>query len=297
LIADLDSLPMPARHLLPMAKYRSAVGAAKRKPATSVLATRGCPGRCTFCYRIFGNRLRCRSGSEVAEEVKLLQDQFKIREICFYDDTFTAVRPEVHAFCQGIEDLKIDLTWSCFTRVDTYDEETFRMMKAAGCHQVMVGVESASPTILKNVNKRIDLDEIEHVIRSMQKCGLRVRTAFMLGTPGETEETMEESIRFAIRLNPDLVQFNVSTPFPGTEMFEWAEKNHYLLTTDWDDYDLSRPVMRLPTVEPDVVERYYRQAHRRFFLRPRFLLKRLVGIRHMEDLVSAYRGLRMIVNT
>ena len=135
------------------------------------------------------------------------------------------------------------------------------------------------------------------MIRSMQNSACRCGRAFMLGNPGETEETMEESIRFAIRLNPDLVQFNVSTPFPGTEMFDWAEKNHYLLTTDWDDYDLSRPVMRLPTVEPDVVERYYRQAHRRFFLRPRFSLKRLLEIRHMEDSVSAFRGLRMIVNT
>ncbi len=102
LIADLDSLPMPAYHLLPMSRYRPAVGAAKRTPATSVLATRGCPGRCTFCYRIFGSRLRCRSGQRVAEEVKHLQEHYGIKEICFYDDTFTAVRKQVRAFCQAV---------------------------------------------------------------------------------------------------------------------------------------------------------------------------------------------------
>jgi len=123
LIRDLDSLPLPAYHLLPMDKYRPAAGAAKRTPATSVLATRGCPGRCTFCYRIFGDRLRFRSGAKVAEEVKLLQERYGIREICFYDDTFTAVKREVRAFCQAVVDGKMDLTWSCFTRIDAFHEE------------------------------------------------------------------------------------------------------------------------------------------------------------------------------
>ena len=98
LIDDLDTLPFPAYHLLPMHRYRPAAGAAKRLPATSVLATRGCPGRCSFCYRIYGNRLRCRSGLNLALEVKLLQDRYGIKEICFYDDTFTAVRRECGPF-------------------------------------------------------------------------------------------------------------------------------------------------------------------------------------------------------
>jgi anaerobic magnesium-protoporphyrin IX monomethyl ester cyclase len=295
LIPELDSLPLPAYHLLPMGKYRPAAGAAKRTPATSVLATRGCPGRCTFCYRVFGNRLRFRSGRRVAEEVQLLQDRYGIREICFYDDTFTAVPREVRAFCAAIQDLKLDLTWSCFTRIDAFHEETFRMMKDAGCHQVMVGVESASAVILKNINKRINVEKVEHTVHAMQRLGLEVRAAFMLGNPGETEETLEENIRFALKLKPDLAQFNITTPFPGTEMFHWAEENGCLLTKDWEDYDLSRPVMKLPTVAPEVVQRYYNSAHRRFFLRPQFLLKRVWRLRSPTELVSAARGLRMVL--
>ncbi|MGA2796164.1 MAG: radical SAM protein [Thermoguttaceae bacterium] len=295
LIRDLNSLPFPAYHLLPMSKYRPAAGAVKRTPATSVLATRGCPGRCTFCYRIFGDRLRFRSGVKVAEEVKLLQDRYRIREVCFYDDTFTAVKPEVQAFCRAVIDWKMDLTWSCFTRIDAFDEETFRMMKDAGCHQVMFGVESANPIILKNINKKIDVDKVEHVIQSMQKLGLDVRAAFMLGNPGETEASMEENIRFALRLDPDLVQFNITTPFPGTEMFRWAMENDLLLTRNWEDYNLSQPVMNLPTVAPEVVQRYYDSAHRRFFLRPKFILKRLWRLRSPVELASAVRGLRMIL--
>jgi anaerobic magnesium-protoporphyrin IX monomethyl ester cyclase len=295
LIADLDTLPLPAYHLLPMDKYRPAAGAAKRTPATSVLATRGCPGRCTFCYRIFGDRLRCRSGRRVAEEVKLLQERYGIREICFYDDTFTAVKREVRAFCQAVQDMKLDLTWSCFSRIDTFDEEVFRLMKQSGCHQVMVGVESASPEILKNINKKIDVERVATVIAAMKKLGLEVRAAFMLGNPGETLETMEENVRFAVRLNPDLAQFNITTPFPGTEMYGWAEANGCLMTKNWEDYDLSRPVLRLPTVAPEAVQRYYDVAHRRFFLRPSFILKRLWRLRNPREWATALRGLRMVL--
>ncbi len=295
LIRDLDVLPFPAYHLLPMKQYRPAAGAAKRTPATSVLATRGCPGRCTFCYRIFDNRLRCRSGRKVAEEVKLLQDRYGIREVCFYDDTFSAVKREVQAFCQAVRELKLDLTWSCFSRIDTYHEDTFRMMKEAGCHQVMVGVESANPTILHNINKQIDVEKVAGIVRSMQKLGLEVRAAFMLGNPGETEETMEENIRFAIKLDPDLAIFNITTPYPGTKMFRWAEEKRYLLTRRWDDYDLAKPVLRLPTVSPEAVQRYYDMAHRRFLLRPKFLVRRLWRMRNFTELASALRGLRVLL--
>ena len=295
LIQDLDSLPFPAYHLLPMKRYRPAAGAAKRLPATSVLATRGCPGRCTFCYRIFGNRLRYRSGRNVAEEVKLLQDQYGIKEICFYDDTFTAVKREVRAFCQSVLDLGIDLTWSCFSRIDTFNEETFRMMKAAGCHQVMYGVETYDPEILRNINKRVDHEKTGEVIRATQRLGMEVRAAFMLGNPGETEQTMEENIRYAIRLAPDLALFNITTPYPGTEMFAWADANGYLKTRDWADYDLSKPVMDLPTVSAEKIAEYYRKAHRRFYLRPRFVWQRLARLRSREGLSSAFRGLRMLL--
>ncbi len=297
LIAELDSLPLPAYHLLPMDKYRPAAGAAKRTPATSVLATRGCPGRCTFCYRQFGSRLRCRSGRNVAEEVKLLQDRYGIKEICFYDDTFTAVRREVKAFCRALEEMKLDLTWSCFSRIDTFHEDLFRMMKHSGCHQVMFGVETGNRQILEGINKRTDPEKVEAVIRATQKIGIEVRAAFMLGNPGETEATLRQNIRYAIRLNPDLALFNVTTPFPGTEMFQWAEQNGYLLTKNWRDYDLSVPVLNLPTVSAETVARYYHRAHRCFYLRPGMIFKRLGKMRSRQQWCSALRGLRMLLGS
>ncbi len=201
-------------------------------PASSVLATRGCPGRCTFCYRIFGNRLRCRSGRNIAQEVKLLQERYGIKEICFYDDTFTAVRREVQAFCHALQEMRIDLTWSCFSRIDTFDAETFRLMKATGCHQVMYGVETYNPQILKNINKKVDHQAAAGVIRATKEIGLDVRAAFMLGNPGETEETLKEHIRFAIRLDPDLALFNITTPYPGTEMYDVIRKYGNIFAND-----------------------------------------------------------------
>jgi anaerobic magnesium-protoporphyrin IX monomethyl ester cyclase len=292
LIDDLDNLPFPAYHLLPMHRYRPAAGAAKRLPASSVLATRGCPGRCTFCYRIFGNRLRCRSGLNLVQEVKLLQDRYGIREICFYDDTFTAVRREVRAFCHAIQDMNLDLTWSCFSRVDTFDADTFRLMKETGCHQVMFGVETCNREILKNINKKVAPDTVAGVFQATKEIGMDVRGAFMLGNPGETEESLEENCRYAIRLNPDLALFNITTPYPGTEMFKWADDNHYLITKNWEDYDLSKPVMELPTVSAAKVMEYYRKSHRRFYFRPSYIYSRLTKIRSLEDLSSIFRGMR-----
>ncbi len=295
LIEDLDSLPIPAYHLLPMDKYHPAIGAAKRQPAVSVLATRGCFGRCTFCYRIFGKRLRVRSGRKVAEEVKFLQDNYGIKEACFYDDTFTVLKKEVYAFCEALDELKLDITWSCFSRTDTVDEKLLERMKKSGCHQIMYGIESASAQILNNIGKRTTIEESEYAVRVAQEAGLDVRTAFMIGNPGETEQTLKEMLAFAIKLDPELVTFNITTPFPGTEMFKWADEKGFLITKNWADYDLAHPVMELPTISCEKLQKFYRKAHIKFFLRPRYIIKRIGRLRSSTDVADAFRALRAII--
>lgn len=295
LIKDINSLGMPAYHLLPMHRYYPATGASKRLPAISMLGTRGCTGRCTFCYRIFGARLRARSGEKMAEEVKILQDKYNIREISFYDDTFTAFKKEVFAFCQGLKDLNIDLTWSCFSRVDSVTEELLQTMKDAGLHQIMYGVESSSNDILRGINKRSNTEQIEAVIQMTKRVGIDVRAAFMLGNPGETEETMKDTLEFAKRLNPEIAVFNITTPYPGTDMFNWADANGYLLTKDWEQYDLTHPVMELPTVSAAKVKEFYDRVYRKFYLRPGYLSMRLKKIRSVTDLNAVFLGLRAVI--
>lgn len=295
LIENLDEIGMPAYHLLPMSKYYPAVGAYKRLPAISMLGTRGCPGRCTFCYRIFGSRLRCRSGAKMADEVKHLQDLYGIKEISFYDDTFTAVKKEVRAFCQRIKELNVDLTWSCFSRVDSIDEDLLIEMKSCGLHQIMYGVESASSEILKNINKRADTARAVEVIAMTKKVGIDVRAAFMLGSPGETEETIRETIKFAKQQNPELAVFNITTPFPGTDMYKWAKENNHLLTNNWDHYDLAHSVMELPTISALNVQKYYKKAYRSFYFRPSYIMMRVRKLKEWSEVRNAWNGVRAVL--
>lgn len=295
LIKDVNSIPLPAYHLLPIDKYRPAVGNYKRLPAMSMFATRGCPGRCTFCHRTFRGCVRLRSAENIIQEVKLLQKDYGIKEINFYDDTFTMFKKVVHEFCDIIINEKIDLTWSCFTRVDHVDEPLLTHMKQAGCHLILFGVESADETILKNINKNIDLEQVKEIVRVCRKIGVETRASFMLMLPGDTEETMMKTINFAIELDPDEVQFNITTVYPGTEMYNWALNEGYIKTFNWEKYGMSDVVWELPSVDINTVRRYYSLAHRKFYLRPKVILRRLMKIRSLEQLKQELAGARAVV--
>ena len=284
MILDLDSFPLPAYDLLPMDRYYPASGVYKRKPSFGIITSRGCPGQCTFCKGNFlGERIRFRSAGKIIEEIIFLQKNYGIKDITFYDDTFTKNRKNVRDFCSLILKNNLDLTWCCFSRVDTVDFEILQEMKKAGCHQIMYGVESADQEILNNLKKRITLQKVEETVAATKKVGMEVRLAFMIGNPGDTEETVKKTIKYAVFLDPDVVTFNITTPYPGTEMFDWAEENNYLIHKDWARYDLSKPVMELPTISSEKVVDYYKKAYRQFYLRPSYILKRLVKIRSRED--------------
>ena len=295
LIENLDNIPFPAYHLLPVEKYKPALGNYKRMPVMSMITTRGCPGKCTFCFRgILGTRMRTRSPENIVEEIRFLAKNYGIREISFYDDTFTLFKNNVKKFCEILLNKNIAITWSCMSRVDFVDRETLNLMKRAGCHQICYGIESGNESILENINKRTSLEKAKTAIAITREAKIDTRLAFMLGSPGETVETMEETIRFAIENSPDLVQFNITTPYPGTDMFEWAKKNDYLLTYDWDKYDLATCVMNLPTIAPETVERYYHKAYQKFFLRPSYILKRIGKIRSLDDILIGLKAIKTI---
>lgn len=291
LIHDLDTLPVPAYHKLPVSKYVPTLGSYKRLPAISMLATRGCPGRCTYCFGSFlGGRVRMHSVGYLIGIIKMLQKDYGIKQIMFYDDTFTTYRNKVKEFCQTIIDQKIDISWVCFSRVDTIDEETLRLMKKAGCHQIMYGIESGSEVILKNINKRIDREKAKAAVKMTKKVGIECRCTFMLGNQGETEETIMQTIKFALELDPDIALFNITTPFPGTEVFRWAKENGYLVSEDWAKYDFSNMLLRLPTISPEKIEEYYHKVFRMFYRRPSYLFKRLLRLRSLNDIKMAFKA-------
>ncbi len=295
-ITDLDSLPTPAYHLIRFQLYKPAVGAYRRLPSINMTMTRGCPGKCTFCNSA-ETALRTRSADHVVDEIQKLQARYGIREISFYDDTLTIFKPQVSRMCDLIVERGIDLTWSCFARTDCVSPPLLKKMRAAGCHQILFGIESADPEILQNIRKPIDIEQTRKAVRMVQEAGIAVRAAFMFGNPGETVESMRRTIDFALDLDPDIALFNITTPYPGTQMFDWARKNGYLRTLDWNDYDLANSVLELPTVSSAEINRMYKLAYREFFFRPSYLLRRLLKMRSWADIKCNARALRSVMFT
>lgn len=293
-ITDLDSLPTPAYSLIKFDRYKPSVGSYRRLPSVNMTMTRGCPGKCTFCNSA-ETALRTRSARHVVDEIESLQARYGIREVNFYDDTFTIFKQNVVDFCDLIVERGIDLTWSCFARTDCVSPSLLKKMKRAGCHQIMFGIESADAQILKTIRKPIDLDLTRKAVRMAQDARIAVRAVFMFGNPGETVESMRRTIDFAKDLRPNIALFNITTPYPGTQMFEWAKKNGYLRTLDWGDYDLANAVLQLPTVSPAQINQMYKVAHREFYLRPSYLLGRLLKMRSLEDIKMNYRALKSIM--
>lgn len=280
LIENLDNLPFPAYHLFEMNRYRPSTGNYLRLPAMSMVTSRGCPGRCTFCdTRIFGRKVRTRSAKNILDEILFLKDKYGIKEISFYDDTITVPRRRILELCRLIQDRKIDITWSCMSRIDCVDGDLLFQMKKAGCHQIGYGIESGDEKILLNINKRISLPKVRDVVMATRKAGIDARGMFMLGNIGETDVSMKKTIDFAISLNLDIFVFNITTPYPGSQLFQHAKENGLLTTYDWDRYDLGEPLMDLPTVDRDTIKIYYRQAYKRCYLRILYLLGRLKKIR------------------
>ena len=293
IVHDLDSLPYPAFHKVDLSLYKPAVGGYKRTPAINMTATRGCPGKCTFCNSA-AIKLRKRSAQHIFGEMEMLVREYGIKEICFYDDTFTVYPENIKQLCALIVENGLDITWSCFARTDCVNDEMLEQMKRAGCHQVMYGIESASPQILINIKKPIQKEKNVIAVALARKHGITSRCTFMLGNPGETPETIDETIDFALELDPDIALFNITVPYPGTEMFDWADKNGYLLTKDWREYDLSVPVMSLPDAPVKTLQLKYKEAFRRFYFRPIYVLrqvKRLLSISELRILLEGIKSL------
>ncbi len=289
-ITNLDALPMPAYDLFPVLKYRPAKGTYKRLPAMSMMTSRGCPGKCTFCSKALGNRLVFKSAKTIFKEIKYLIKKYGIKQILFYDDTFTVHRKNVIALCDLLIKNKIDISWTCFARVDFVDFNLLKLMKKAGCHQIMYGVENIDKRVLKNINKKTNVVQVVKAVEWTKKAKIDCRLAFMVGNPGDTKRIIEKNVAFVNRINPDLLIINITTPFPGTAMFAWAKKKDLILTYDWDDYDLAKPVMRLENLSAEQIRELYTIMYRRFYLRPSYMLEKLLSIRSFADLQILWEG-------
>ena len=294
---DLDNLPLPAYDKLPMHLYHSALGAARQQPSIGIITSRGCPGRCKFCFSgMFGSQTRFMSPAKIIQHIEHLQKSYGIREVSFYDDTFTASQKNVAELCQLILAKKIKLSWSCFARLDTVAPELLLLMKKAGCHQIMYGFETTDENILKNINKQINLEQFQNALTWTKAAKIDIRGAFMLGNPGETSASMEKTIKYAINSAIQFALFNITTPYPGTAMYDEFSQKNALLHQNWDLYNAAQPILKLDTVSAQIVRQYYFKAYRDFYLRPGFILRHIFAIRTFSELLMYIKaGLRITV--
>ena len=238
-ISDLDSLPMPARHLLPVSRYL-ALGF-----PVSIITSRGCPNQCIFCQgrRMVGRKVRYRSPESVADEMENILS-YGFTRINIADDFFTSNKKRVKQICEEILRRGLKFSWSAFARVDSCNREVLCLMRDAGCDTVSFGIESGNPEMLKRIKKGITLDQAREAISMCKDIGMGVFLSFMVGLPGETVRTLRDTRAFAEELDVPF-GYHYLAPFPGTTL--WEEIDQYdlqILTRNWDDYDANRAITR-----------------------------------------------------
>ncbi len=274
-IKNIDSLPLPARHLLPMEEYFKAAaghGAAERKSRfTSMITSRGCPRNCVFCsiHTIWGHRWRQRSPEKVLEEIQLLVKEYGVEEIHFEDDNLTLNPKRMEAICDGIIERDLDVSWTTPNGVDinTLNKDLLRKMKDSGCYWLCFGLEHGDPYFRNNViGKTISSDHAKRVIRWSNEFGIWTNGFFIIGLPGETPETVRKTLDFAKEVDLDFASFFIAQPYPGTRLYELAIDTRYITEEpDWSGYKVLSPTMDIKTMSEAEVSDWLRKANREFY--------------------------------
>jgi len=267
-IGNLDGLPFPAWNLVDLGRYRLPISSEK---FLIVNTSRGCPFTCVFCnaQAYYGSRLRTRSAENILAEIRTGIDRFGIRDYFFWGDTFTAAREQVKDLCARMIAEETNIRWVANSRVDTIDEEELSLMKTAGCWLLSYGLESGDDRILRECGKNITREKIRDAVRMTREAGLKIAGHFILGLPGETEETARGTIALARELDLDFAHFYSAVPYPGSRLFDIASGEGWIRGKSWARFRQTEFVMDLPTISAASLERFKRKAYRSLLLRPK----------------------------
>lgn len=259
-LAAVDAVPEPARHLFDMSHYinsdYSHNGTTLQKPYATMITSRGCPLKCSFCsvHTIWGRNNRTRNANLVVDEIEHLYNDYGIREVHFEDDMLTLDRDRLVAICDEIVRRKLDITWTTpnGVYVNTLDRRLLTAASRSGCYQFALAIESGNQDVLRRLmNKNVSLRYARDVVRMMRELGLGVYFFFIIGMPGETEADILDTIAYAKELQPDEAYFSIATPYPGTPLYELCNENGYI-PRDYD-YTLMRPTQ--PLIETEQLSR------------------------------------------
>lgn len=284
---DLDNLPFPARHLVDNSIYRRPDNG---KIQGVIKVSRGCPYHCFFCLAtpVSGAKVRMRSAENIIAEIKECVEKYNIKNFLFWSDIFNINRDWTIDLCKKIIESGLKITWSANTRANTMDDEMASYMYKSGCRLVSIGVESGSQEVLDNIGKKITLDEIRNTVKVLKKNKIKIYNYFVIGLPWETEKTVEETIKFAIELDSNFISFYTAAPLPGTRFFAYAMMNK--LVTENLDFNNAYyvPTVRSHELSKERIFELHKQAVKRFYLRPKFILKTLLGLRSFTELKNYF---------
>ncbi|MBN1991197.1 MAG: radical SAM protein [Anaerolineae bacterium] len=276
-IADLDTLPFPAYHVFKMERYTNlqpATDAIDGAKSFSVMTSRGCPYRCTFCSQsIMPIKWRARSPENVLKEWQHLVHELGAQEIGVLDDSANIQVDRLERLAGLLIEHKVNhVPWIFVNgiRANLASRELLAQLKKAGLKRTAFGVESGDPDILLSIDKKIDHDTIRQAFKNAKAVGLETIGFFIIGLPGETEASMEKTIKFACEVDPLIANFSMMTPYPGTQVYEIAKRQGRLLLDDWEDYVFfdGRARYEMGDMTAELVERKWKEAYRRFYLRP-----------------------------
>ena len=298
-ITDLDEIPFAAEFVKKHLDERDYFFAASAYPEIQIFTGRGCPARCTFCVypqTMHGHKYRLRSAQNVVDEFQYIADNFPdVKEVVIEDDTFTIKKDRVVEICELLIErgLNKKLRWLCNARVNL-DYDTMVLMKKAGCHLIIPGIESGAQEILNNIRKGTTLAQVEQYMSDAKRAKIKVHACYMVGNKGETKETMQQTLDLAMRLKADTAQFYPLLPFPGTEAYRWAKENGYI-KGDYSDYvkedGTINCLLELPEISADEMVQFCDDARKKYYWRPGYILHRLrVGLTDPEDLKRSIKA-------
>jgi len=300
IIKDLDYLPLPARELFPIELYVPLPNQYKKLPLTNMIVIRGCPYVCTFCDQA-ATTARRRSPKRVIEEIREVVEKYGVKEISFWDDTMSYHKKWMKEFCTLLAEAKLDVIWSCYAAVNTVDQEILHLMKKAGCWNIFYGYETGVPELAENIKtnrKNKSMENMMQVAQWTKEAGIEVRGSFMIALPGENPQLAEQTIQDAIKLDPEYAQFSITTPYPGTALYNEIKNGKWgkLTTEDFSEFQ-GWNVVFLPNgySNKDEVIKISKKAFRKFYLRPKFILKAILNIGSLEDIKRNFKGFRALV--
>ncbi|MEM2956219.1 MAG: radical SAM protein [Candidatus Pacearchaeota archaeon] len=271
-IKNLDDLPIPIYKLLPLNKYRMPIIG---KKYVWLLSNRGCPNSCTFCIQksMWKGTVRHKSPERILKEIKVLHN-LGVNNILFQSDLFTQNREMVIKLCKLIVNSGLKVRWACNSRVDTLNEEMLYWMKKAGCFMIALGIESCNQQILNNVKKGITIEQIKNAVRIINNAGIKVWGYFIIGLPGETWDTVKETVNIAKKLKMELTLWHIAVPYAGTEFNRQAKKNKWLINENWEEFDMNESTaISYPHMSAKEIIKATKWAYMQWYARPSVIIQ------------------------